>query len=101
MLCCHAGWLACICWPRQPLSHPHVPPPLRCAAGFRGSNQAQLCRSAHGADVHPLLPNSIVIMGGYGGISSTYVWMNDVLVLHTDTWVLRRIATVCKLPLSC
>ena len=23
-------------------------------------------------------------MGGYGGVSSTYVWMNDVFILHTD-----------------
>jgi|LauGreSuBDMM15SN_2_FD.fasta_scaffold318735_2 hypothetical protein len=49
----------------------------------RRGNAALLTRSAHGADAHPCAKGSILVMGGYGGISSTYVWMNDMFVLDT------------------
>ena len=58
-----------------------APPPAH-----RRGNTALLTRSAHGADIHPCQPRSILVVGGYGGVSSTYVWMNDVFILHTDRW---------------
>lgn len=37
----------------------------------------------HAAVVHPLQPNTIMVYGGYGGEESK--WLNDLVVLHTDT----------------
>ena len=58
--------------------HPYIMPNQ-----LRG-NPALLTRSAHGADVHPCAKGSILVMGGYGGTSSTYVWMNDLFALNTE-----------------
>ena len=55
-------------------------------ATFRGSSPF-LTRSAHGSDIHPLHPMSILVMGGYGGVASTYVWMNDIFVIDTERCV--------------
>ncbi|KAG1653468.1 hypothetical protein FOA52_015971 [Chlamydomonas sp. UWO 241] len=43
-----------------------------------------ICRSAHAADVHPRNPNAVLIMGGYGGMGASYVWLDDTIVLYTD-----------------
>eukprot|EP00879_Flechtneria_rotunda_P006879 GHRR01007224.1.p1 GENE.GHRR01007224.1~~GHRR01007224.1.p1 ORF type:complete len:794 (+),score=327.13 GHRR01007224.1:497-2878(+) len=49
-----------------------------------------LLRCAHAAEVHPRRPSTIILMGGYGHVSTgvpeqqPYNMNNDVLLLHTD-----------------
>lgn len=48
-------------------------------------NKELLVRSAHACDLHPTRRTDILIFGGYGGCSSSYTWLRDLVVLHTDS----------------
>ncbi|GAX74257.1 hypothetical protein CEUSTIGMA_g1706.t1 [Chlamydomonas eustigma] len=64
---------------------------------FKG-DLGSLTRSAHGADIHPILSNSILVMGGYGGLGCTYVWLNDTIILHTDRLLVEAVHTMGPTP---
>ena len=46
-------------------------------------------RTAHACEVHPHDPNAILIFGGYGGKEGDYNFLNNMVVLHTDRYVLK------------
>ena len=47
-----------------------------------------LQRAAHGCVLHPVIPNALLIFGGYGidstSASEKYQWLHDLVVLKTD-----------------
>ncbi len=65
------------------------------AACWRACRSDLLFRTAHAAEVHPRLPATLMIMGGYAPLPSSaalaqqqqqpFDMTNDLLLLHTDT----------------
>ena len=84
-ICCHQHGLA---YQHVPIRTARDSHNVCCWSGVCRGNVGLLARTAHGADVHPGNPSSIIVFGGYGGpATSPYTFLNDIVVLHTDRWV--------------
>jgi hypothetical protein len=56
---------------------------LVVVCGLRGET-ALLGRMAHATTLHPALPNTLLIFGGYRG--SQQGWANDLVVIDTERY---------------
>jgi hypothetical protein len=76
-------------WPRvheHPQAHQHrLLPRHTHALPLHAGNVC--CAQPQPADEHSCDSNAVFIMGGYGGMRSSYVWLDDTFVLHTDRWM--------------